>query len=68
LHHKICHVLGGVYDLPHAETHAVVLPYVVAFNVPAAGLVADAAPPSNPRPVTKDDAEELLRLAWGGDR
>ena len=28
LHHKICHVLGGRYDLPHAQTHAVVLPHV----------------------------------------
>ncbi|RFA17341.1 maleylacetate reductase [Subtercola boreus] len=36
LHHKICHVLGGTYGLPHAETHSVVLPYVTAFNVPAA--------------------------------
>lgn len=32
LHHKICHVLGGAYDLPHAEMHTVVLPYAVAFN------------------------------------
>jgi alcohol dehydrogenase class IV len=31
IHHKICHVLGGVYDLPHAETHTVVLPHSVAF-------------------------------------
>jgi len=31
LHHRICHVLGGVYNLPHAETHAVILPYSVAF-------------------------------------
>lgn len=36
LHHKICHVLGGRYDLPHAATHAVVLPYVLALNGPAA--------------------------------
>ncbi|GAW51522.1 iron-containing alcohol dehydrogenase [Nocardioides sp. PD653] len=36
LHHKICHVLGGRYDLPHAPTHAVVLPYVLALNAPAA--------------------------------
>ncbi|NMI54338.1 maleylacetate reductase [Streptomyces sp. RLB3-17] len=36
LHHKLCHVLGGTFDLPHAETHAVVLPYVVAYNAPAA--------------------------------
>jgi maleylacetate reductase len=46
LHHKICHVLGGRHDLPHAETHAVVLPHVVALNVPGAPeaerLVAEA--------------------------
>jgi len=36
LHHKICHVLGGAYDLPHAQMHAVVLPHVLAFNAPAA--------------------------------
>jgi maleylacetate reductase len=32
LHHKLCHVLGGTFDLPHAETHAVILPHAVAFN------------------------------------
>ncbi|CAN5647549.1 maleylacetate reductase [soil metagenome] len=32
LHHKICHVLGGAFDLPHAQTHSVVLPYVLALN------------------------------------
>ena len=36
LHHKICHVLGGAYNLPHAQTHATVLPYVLAYNAPAA--------------------------------
>ena len=36
LHHKICHVLGGMFNLPHAQTHATVLPYVLAFNGPAA--------------------------------
>ncbi len=36
LHHKFCHVLGGSFDLPHAETHAVVLPHVAAYNAPAA--------------------------------
>ncbi|MEU9246684.1 maleylacetate reductase [Streptomyces sp. NPDC048385] len=34
LHHKICHVLGGMFNLPHAQTHAVVLPHVLAFNAP----------------------------------
>ncbi|MET9632609.1 maleylacetate reductase [Lentzea sp. NPDC006480] len=36
LHHKICHVLGGAYNLPHAQTHTAILPYVLAFNAPAA--------------------------------
>jgi maleylacetate reductase len=36
LHHKICHVLGGAFGLPHAETHAALLPFVVAFNARAA--------------------------------
>jgi maleylacetate reductase len=36
LHHKLCHVLGGTFSLPHAETHAIVLPHVVAYNAAAA--------------------------------
>jgi maleylacetate reductase len=40
LHHKICHVLGGAYGLPHAPMHAVVLPYVLAFNAAAAPVAA----------------------------
>jgi maleylacetate reductase len=36
LHHKLCHVLGGTFNLPHAETHTVVLPYAVAYNRTAA--------------------------------
>lgn len=40
MHHKICHVLGGRWNMPHAQTHAVVLPYVLGFNAPQA---ADAA-------------------------
>ncbi len=36
LHHKLCHTLGGSFNLPHAETHAVVLPHAIAFNAPAA--------------------------------
>jgi alcohol dehydrogenase class IV len=35
LHHKICHVLGGAFDLPHAQMHAVVLPHVLALVGPA---------------------------------
>src|SRR5882672_2044694 len=36
LHHKLCHTLGGSFDLPHAETHAVILPHAAAFNQSAA--------------------------------
>lgn len=32
LHHKLCHTLGGSFDLPHAETHAIVLPHAIAYN------------------------------------
>ncbi|MFJ5032953.1 maleylacetate reductase [Streptomyces sp. NPDC088560] len=35
LHHKLCHVLGGTFGLPHAQTHTVVLPYALAHNAPA---------------------------------
>jgi alcohol dehydrogenase class IV len=35
LHHKICHVLGGALDLPHAETHTIVLPHAIALVEPA---------------------------------
>jgi maleylacetate reductase len=113
LHHKICHVLGGMFGLPHAETHAVVLPHVLSFNAPAvpeldrrmaAALAAataveglralrqetdaptnlrdlglaegdvevavpailEAAPPSNPVPVTAEAIEALLHAAWEG--
>jgi maleylacetate reductase len=113
LHHKICHTLGGAYGLPHAQMHAVVLPYVVAFNEgaapaaagrvtavlggdnaavalarfaatlgapkslreigfgekdisEAASLILPAAPPTNPRPVSKAGLETILRAAWAG--
>lgn len=36
LHHKICHTLGGTFNLPHAEVHTVMLPQVAAFNRSAA--------------------------------
>jgi maleylacetate reductase len=36
LHHKLCHTLGGSFNLPHAEVHTVVLPHAIAFNAEAA--------------------------------
>lgn len=35
LHHKLCHTLGGSFDLPHADTHAIILPHAIAFNAVA---------------------------------
>jgi maleylacetate reductase len=113
LHHKLCHVLGGSFDLPHAEVHAVMLPHILAFNASAAPVMAAAmgralgaprdparalwelgrnlgAPPSlahigmpeaalaparrqviadpyaNPRPVTAEAVDALLRAAYNG--
>ena len=34
-HHRLCHILGGKFNLVHADTHSVILPHVVAFNAPA---------------------------------
>ncbi len=36
LHHKLCHTLGGSFNLPHAETHTAVIPHVTAYNAAAA--------------------------------
>jgi alcohol dehydrogenase class IV len=55
LHHKICHVLGGTFNMPHAETHAVMIPHVTAYN-------ADAAPHAIARVARALGATE----AWDG--
>ncbi|MFI5797840.1 maleylacetate reductase [Streptomyces sp. NPDC051677] len=56
LHHKVCHVLGGAFGLPHAETHTVVLPYVLAHNAPAAPEAMTALG----RALDTDDAPHAL--------
>ncbi|HEV2677398.1 MAG TPA: maleylacetate reductase [Aliidongia sp.] len=60
LHHKLCHTLGGALDLPHAETHTVILPHAARFN-------AGAAPEAMARIAralgTADAAQGLLDLA-----
>jgi maleylacetate reductase len=52
LHHKLCHTLGGACNLPHAETHSVILPHVLAYNLAATPLareqLARAIGDSNP--------------------
>ncbi|MFE7835854.1 maleylacetate reductase [Streptomyces sp. NPDC057474] len=63
LHHKLCHVLGGALDLPHAETHTVVLPYVLVFNSEAAARqlapLGNALSTSNPPAALQDLARRL---------
>jgi alcohol dehydrogenase class IV len=36
IHHKLCHTLGGTFNLPHAEVHTVILPHAARFNSEAA--------------------------------
>ena len=61
LHHKLAHVLGG-YGLPHAETHAIILPHVARFNLAAApearARLADALGADDP-------ADALARMVQG---
>ena len=35
IHHKLCHILGGSYGLPHSETHTVLLRHSLAYNASA---------------------------------
>ena len=32
LHHKLCHTLGGSFNLPHSEVHTVIIPHATAYN------------------------------------
>jgi alcohol dehydrogenase class IV len=63
LHHKICHVLGGAYDLPHAEMHAVVLPHVMALVAPALPDVDARLSAALGAPVGTPAAAGLVALA-----
>ncbi len=60
LHHKLCHVLGGMFDLPHAATHAAMLPHVVRFHRQAAPAALSALARALG---VVDPALGLLRLA-----
>ena len=57
VHHKICHVLGGSFGLPHAEVHAAVLPHAAAFN-------AEAAPAAMARAARALGAADLPGGLW----
>jgi maleylacetate reductase len=54
LHHKLCHTLGGSFNLPHAETHTIVLPHATAYN-------ADDAPDAMSRIARSLDAPDAAR-------
>ena len=68
LHHKLCHTLGGSFNLPHAQTHTVILPHALAYNARAAegalwrvgralGVKGKGDPMSSPRAL-----QDLARL------
>ena len=56
LHHKLCHTLGGSFNLPHAETHTLILPQAAAYN-------RDAAPEAMARIARALGAERCARRA-----
>ncbi|MEV0186221.1 maleylacetate reductase and hydroxyquinol 1,2-dioxygenase domain-containing protein [Streptomyces sp. NPDC050625] len=68
LHHKLCHTLGGSFDLPHAPTHTVVLPHVMAYNAAAAPdamrRIATALDVVDPGDVP-GAVQDLIRAAGG---
>jgi alcohol dehydrogenase class IV len=57
LHHKLCHTLGGSFNLPHAETHTIVLPHALAYN-------AAAAPQAMQRIARALGAQDAARAAY----
>ena len=63
LHHKLCHTLGGSFDLPHAETHAIVLPHAIAYNARAAAddlqPICDLLGENNPGTALYDFAKKM---------
>jgi maleylacetate reductase len=61
LHHKLCHALGGAFNLPHAEMHTAVLPHVVAYNETAAPEAMQAIA----RALGTDPVDGLFELAQG---
>jgi maleylacetate reductase len=69
VHHKVCHVLGGAYDLPHAETHAVILPHAAALAAPRVdGLDAQLADAVNERGGSAARALDRLNQRLGVPR
>jgi alcohol dehydrogenase class IV len=59
LHHKLCHTLGGLFNLPHATTHAILLPHALAYNAPK---VSDALVRLRRALRTADPVKEIYNL------
>jgi maleylacetate reductase len=65
LHHKLCHVLGGSFNLPHAETHSIVLPHATSYNydaAPEAMARVERALGASPAPAALYDLERKLPI------
>ena len=60
LHHRLCHILGGAFGLPHAETHTVLIPHVLAYNAP---VVPEAMERLRRALGVEDPARELFDLS-----
>lgn len=62
LHHKICHILGGRFDLPHAPTHAALLTHVAAFNADPLSSVESRLAPALRAPDIQGGLEHLYSV------
>lgn len=62
LHHKLCHTLGGSFDLPHAQTHVILLPHALSYNAPK--IPATMAKLANILPESNGDAVEGLNVLY----
>lgn len=60
LHHKLCHTIGGSFDMPHAQTHTVMLPHALAYNAP---YIGDAIRRIERALCTDDAPSALFKLA-----
>jgi maleylacetate reductase len=64
LHHKLCHTLGGSFDLSHADVHTVILPHALAYNAAhAVDAMARIARAMGPECAGGDVAASLQALA-----
>ncbi len=57
VHHKVCHVIGGAYDLSHGGVHSAVLPHAAAYN-------RDAAPQAMRRLAEALGADDAAAGLW----